>query len=89
LLREKLGYRGIVITDAMVMGALDDFNQVDIRALESGVDIVLMPRNLRETHKTLVEKMTNDKKFEQEINDKVYRIVRMKLVQQWADQESY
>ena len=45
-----------------------------------------MPRELEITHETLVERMKNDIQFEEKVNEKVYRIVRMKLVQAWADQ---
>jgi len=85
LLREELGYEGLIITDAMVMGALDGFANPDITAIESGVDIILMPRDLSGTHKSLVERMTTDQDFEREINEKVYRIIRMKLASMWSE----
>ncbi len=45
LLREKLGYRGIIITDDVEMGALAkhyDFRTIGKRAVEAGADIVLV-----------------------------------------------
>ena len=86
LLRKDLGFKGLVITDGMNMGALDSFSDQDMQAINAGVDIVLMPRELEITHETLVERMKNDIQFEEKVNEKVYRIVRMKLVQAWADQ---
>ncbi len=45
LLREKLGYRGLIITDDVEMGALSkhyDFRDIGRRAVEAGADIVLV-----------------------------------------------
>ena len=49
LLREKMGYDGIVITDAMVMDAIDtQFDLVDasVMAINADVDILLCPVDL-------------------------------------------
>lgn len=89
LLRETMGYEGVVVTDGMNMGALAEFDEVDIEALRAGVDLVLMPRDLARTHQQLVSKMIQDSEFEHMINDKLYRIVRLKLVQQWSHPENY
>lgn len=46
LLREQLGFTGLVVTDAMMMGALTeryDPGQAAVRALQAGVDVLLMP----------------------------------------------
>ncbi|MBP0004876.1 MAG: beta-glucosidase [Cyanobacteria bacterium SBC] len=45
-LRGKLGFEGLVVTDALVMGAIAnryDANEAPILAIEAGNDIVLMP----------------------------------------------
>lgn len=84
LLRQDMGFQGVIITDAMVMGALDAFDDVDMRSLESGVDIILMPRSLNKTYNHLVSQMATDSTYREMIQEKVYRIVRLKLVQQWA-----
>ncbi|AIE75232.1 MULTISPECIES: glycoside hydrolase family 3 N-terminal domain-containing protein [unclassified Synechocystis] len=45
-LRQKLGFNGIIVTDALIMGGITDIassGEVAIRALEAGVDILLMP----------------------------------------------
>src|SRR5688572_29304898 len=46
LLRQQLGYQGIIITDALNMGAIaENFNAADatIKAFQAGNDIALMP----------------------------------------------
>ena len=46
LMREDMGFKGVIVTDAMNMGAIaDHFGPVDaaIRAVKAGADILLMP----------------------------------------------
>jgi beta-glucosidase len=45
-LREKLGFSGLIVTDALVMGAIANrygANEAPVMALEAGADILLMP----------------------------------------------
>lgn len=42
LLRQKLGYRGLVITDDMEMGAIHDFEAAVVEAAAAGADIILV-----------------------------------------------
>jgi beta-glucosidase-like glycosyl hydrolase/CubicO group peptidase (beta-lactamase class C family) len=47
LLREKMKFRGLVITDAMDMGGVTSLyppGEAAVRAVEAGVDVVLMPQ---------------------------------------------
>ncbi len=51
LLKNKLGYKGIVITDALNMKALTDNysdKEIYIKSIEAGVDILLMPNDAKE-----------------------------------------
>lgn len=84
LLREEMSFQGVVITDAMNMGALNNIDNVDMRALEAGADIVLMPRELGATHRAIVERIKTDASFEASVNEKLYRIVRLTLARQWS-----
>ncbi|MEB3196946.1 MAG: glycoside hydrolase family 3 N-terminal domain-containing protein [Candidatus Sericytochromatia bacterium] len=46
LLREQMGFRGLIITDALDMGAITrrfDPGLAAVRALQAGVDVLLMP----------------------------------------------
>ncbi|MBW4577700.1 MAG: beta-glucosidase [Aphanothece sp. CMT-3BRIN-NPC111] len=45
-LREKLGFEGLIVTDALVMGAIANrygANEAPVMAVEAGADILLMP----------------------------------------------
>lgn len=45
-LRQQLGFTGLIVTDALVMGAITDCfgaNEAPVLAIEAGADIILMP----------------------------------------------
>jgi beta-glucosidase len=45
-LRQRLGFEGLIVTDALIMGAITDrygVNEAPVLAVEAGADIVLMP----------------------------------------------
>ena len=51
LLREELGFHGIIITDAMNMGAItDEFNSAEaaVLAILAGTDMILMPEDFEQ-----------------------------------------
>lgn len=82
VLRQELGYNGIVITDAMQMGAIaQHYSTADgtVAAVRAGVDIILMPNNLEEAYTALLTAVQNGKISEQRINESVARILRVKL----------
>ena len=91
LVRTDMGYEGIVITDAMNMKAIvDNFGEIEatILAIESGVDISLMPTILRTkadvTNKlepmvqTLVDKADSEPEFMTRVNESVKRVLELK-----------
>ncbi|MGK7939966.1 MAG: glycoside hydrolase family 3 N-terminal domain-containing protein [Crocosphaera sp.] len=47
-LREKLGFEGLIVTDALIMGGVAKFansEEIAVKAVEAGADILLMPDN--------------------------------------------
>jgi beta-N-acetylhexosaminidase len=57
-LRQELGFRGVVITDALTMGALQAYGSggaVALRAFRAGADLLLMPRGPVGAARRLVE----------------------------------
>ncbi|QAS52034.1 glycoside hydrolase family 3 protein [Halobacillus litoralis] len=82
LMREDMGYDGVVITDAMNMNAIaDHFGAVDaaIRAVNAGTDIVLMPVGLEEVATGLYDAVDEGEVAIETINDSVNRILTLKL----------
>jgi len=80
LLREGLGFDGVVITDAMNMGALGklDPRTMAVSAVKSGADIVLMPPDLPLAHRALVSAAGSGELSPQRLDDAVRRVLRLK-----------
>lgn len=83
LLRNDLGYNGLIITDALEMGAIKQFAQehdqvpVDVLAVEAGNDCIM--NNDYETAIPQIHvAVTNGTIKESEINEHVFRILDLK-----------
>jgi len=80
VLKEELGFDGIVITDALNMRAVAPFDSPGLQALQAGSDMVLMP----EDEEVLVDRvryeMGIDDDFRRQIEESVRKIVRLKLL---------
>ena len=82
LLRNELGYEGIIITDSMGMGAATEAVGVDriaVAALSAGVDIVLMPADLGAAYQGVVDAVASGELTEERIDESVRRVIRTKL----------
>lgn len=82
ILRGQLGYEGIIITDALNMGAIAEgytSAQAAVLALQAGVDILLMPENFQESYEGLLDAVRNGTLTEERINESVKRIIGLKL----------
>ena len=80
LLRDELGFEGVVITDAFNMHALKGFNNKELVSLKAGADIILMPQeNTTVLIESILEEAQKDPIFAQELEEKVKRVLRLKL----------
>ena len=81
ILRNELKFDGVVITDAINMGALaNNYNLEEIceYSINAGADCLLMPKNPVETVNT-IEKLINENRIsEEKINEAVTRILKLK-----------
>jgi len=84
LLRDELGYKGVVITDAMNMGAVDKLGNTTVRALKAGADIILMPTNIAKAHEEILAELQSNSDFKTLLQEKVGRILRLKIAQEWS-----
>ena len=85
VLREQLGYQGIVITDAMNMGAITGTytaDQAAVMAVNAGVDMILMPQDYETAYNGLLQAVQDGTITEERINESVARIVKVKLQMQ-------
>lgn len=81
ILRDELGFKGVVITDAINMKALVDnytLEEIYKYTINAGTDIILMPLKPIDTVNT-IEKLVNEGTItEERINESVKRILLMK-----------
>lgn len=82
-LRGELGYRNIIVTDALEMGAITkQYTNVDavLGCLQAGVDIVLCPKEYAEVFDAVVKAVENGTISETRLNDSVRRILMLKYL---------
>ncbi len=82
VLREELGYEGIIITDAMNMGAITSAYSNDeavIRAVKAGVDMILCPSDFKSASTALIKAFQSGEIDEGCLDTAVRRIVSRKL----------
>lgn len=82
ILRNELDYNGLIITDALNMGAIVDqygTKQTCVKAVEAGVDILLMPIPFVEGYDSVLEAVNSGTISEDRIDESVRRILRVKL----------
>ncbi|WP_232697268.1 glycoside hydrolase family 3 protein [Brevibacillus daliensis] len=81
ILREEMGFDGVIITDAMNMAAVTkhfDSADASIQAFNAGADIILMPPDLDRVHQKMVEAVQSGKISTQKLDESVTRILTLK-----------
>lgn len=79
LLRKEMGFQGLIITDAMNMGAVAEIPESTLQAARAGCDIILMPPDEVGTLEAILIEAEQDALFAQQIESSVKRIIRAKL----------
>lgn len=74
LLRDEMGFEGLVVTDALVMEALADERAgaategwLAVRALRAGCDLLLYPRDLAQSARTVRQAVRQDPYLEEDV----------------------
>ena len=81
VLRSELGFNGVVITDAMNMGAITEYYGADeaaIRAFKAGADMILMPEDFKLAYEGVIEAVKDGTISEERINNSLKRVYRIK-----------
>lgn len=81
ILKNKLGFNGIVTTDAVNMGALTkNYTESEIyeMSINAGVDVILMPNNPIKAKDIIVNLVENGKISEKRIDESVSKILEVK-----------
>ncbi len=82
LLRDELGYDGLVISDSFRMQAITDYyspESIGVEYLKAGGDIILIPSDFKATYNGLLEAVTNGDLSEERIDESLRRILQTKL----------
>lgn len=82
LLRNKMGYDGIIVTDSLSMGAVTQYcsaSEAGAAALEAGADMLLMPEDFAKCRKGIKRAIKNGDLTEERIDESAKRIVKTKL----------
>ena len=81
-LRGELGYKGIIVTDAIEMGAITQKYspaEAAVETVKAGVDIVLLPADYVKAVDGIIKAVGNGTLDEKKIDESVYRILALKM----------
>ena len=81
LLRDDMGFDGIVVTDAMEMGAISSKYKSDeaaVMAIQAGVDMILMPEDFDLAYKGVLDAAKSGEISEERLNESLVRIIKVK-----------
>ncbi len=80
-LRKKLGFKGLVISDALNMKAVAEKygkSEVVAKAYEAGCDILLFPENVKDAIKLIQTKVESGSLSKEDVNEHCRRVLRAK-----------
>lgn len=81
ILRDKLGYDGIVITDALNMSAVSDYYtsaEAAVNVIRAGCDMILMPDDFKEAYQGVIDAVGRGEISVERIEESLLRIYRVK-----------
>jgi beta-N-acetylhexosaminidase len=82
VLRDELGFRGLVVTDAMDMqglAAMFDTAEASVRAIQAGADVLLMPKRAEDAIRGVVAAVENGRISRRRIDDSVNKVLAAKV----------
>ena len=80
--RDELGYQGVIITDSLGMGAIEQHfgpEEAAVKAIQAGADIILMPKSLEAVVPAILEAIKSGDIPEDQVDESVRRIISLKL----------
>lgn len=81
LLRNELGFNGLVVTDAMDMAGLSKFfpaGEAAVRSIEAGADVLLMPPNPEEAIRAVVNAVNSGRISRKRIEQSTMKVLAAK-----------
>lgn len=83
ILRDELGFQGVIITDAMDMASItDNYTSAEAAygAVSGGADIVLMPLDLEMAYNEIINRINNGSISKERLDASVLRILTVKFM---------
>jgi beta-N-acetylhexosaminidase len=81
VLKEELGFRGLVVTDAMDMeglASLYDTGEASVRAIEAGADVLLMPKKAEDAINGVMAAVQRGRITRQRLDESVAKVLAAK-----------
>jgi beta-N-acetylhexosaminidase len=82
VLRDELGFHGLVVTDAMDMqglAAMFDTSEASVRAIQAGADVLLMPKRAEDAIRGVVAAVENGRISRRRLDESVTRVLAAKV----------
>jgi len=82
LLREELGFKGLIVTDAMDMAGLTKqftTGEASVRAIEAGADVLLMPADPNASIRAVLAAVANGRLSRKRIDQSALRVLEAKV----------
>lgn len=82
LLRSRMGFQGVVVTDSLRMKAITkyyDSDEAAVMALKAGADLLLLPNNFQKAAEGVLQAIDRGELSIARINESVERIVMLKI----------
>jgi beta-N-acetylhexosaminidase len=79
LLKDTLGFGGIIYTDAMNMGAVSKIPNASFKALCAGCDIALMPMEVDVLHAQIKQELIANGPFKKQFENSIKKIIKLKI----------
>lgn len=80
ILRHHYGFKGLIFTDALAMKGVAGFENVCLRALEAGNDLLLTPVPVKPQLDAVVAKAHKDRHFRKAIENRCRRVLAYKYI---------
>ena len=81
VLRNDLGFQGLIVTDALNMGAVTEHytsGEAAVAALKAGADLLLMPEDFESAYEGVLTAVETGEISEERLNQSVLRILEQK-----------
>lgn len=79
LLRDSLKFNGLVVTDALNMGAVRQYENAGFLAAKAGADIILEPKSVKDFVEKIEMEMGKDKVLKKHIYASAKKMIRLKI----------